>query len=72
MISTRNARIIRAGVNSKCIPYVMDGDESRGYCSVVDFVRLREFTVEWERFIRHPLAREAAGRTHRFTVSRVL
>jgi hypothetical protein len=60
-LSTRNARLIRAGINANCEPY--DG-------KILDFRRYREYQIAWLMAKDSPVAERAYIRTGRWVSKR--
>jgi len=68
-LSTRNARLIRAGILSRCYPYVTGGEPNDGYYTILDWVRLDLYYREWRMWRHTRLAQRAAERTKRFSLT---
>ena len=68
-ISTRNARIIRTAIESRCIPYRTGGGPEQGYWAVLDFAGLRERLYAWECVKDMDLAQRAQLRTAPWTLT---
>lgn len=61
-MSARNARLIRIGIMSRCLPY-----EAAGSATVLDIVRLTVFADDYFTFRRNRLVQRSRVRTQTFT-----